>query len=55
MEFCVETGIYFESVDDHKVMTIYDKLNNKKLMFKVIAIHEYRSDLRKMSVLVQDL
>lgn len=28
MEFCVENGIYFESVDEQKVMTINDKINN---------------------------
>ncbi|KAL4487095.1 hypothetical protein ABPG72_001547 [Tetrahymena utriculariae] len=55
MDFCIQIGIYLESVDEHKVMTIYDSINNTRLQFKLIALHEYRSDIRKMSVLVQNL
>ncbi|EAS00453.2 phospholipid-translocating P-type ATPase, flippase family protein (macronuclear) [Tetrahymena thermophila SB210] len=55
MEFCLNTGIYLDSIDEHKVMTIIDSINGRTIQFKLIAIHEYRSELRKMSVLVQNL
>jgi len=55
MEFCVSCGMYYEGIDENKIMTVVNTLNNLKYRFRVVSVREYSSDLGKMSILVEDL
>jgi len=55
MEFCVSCGVFYEGIDENKIMTVVNTLNNRIYKFRVISVREYNSELGKMSILVEDL
>lgn len=55
MEFCVSCGVFYEGIDENKIMSVVNTLNNRTYQYRVISVREYSSDLGKMSILVEDL